>query len=296
MSQSRPARDPLNPFENRSNYVINPEDPSETMRLHLLDDLMTREMGSLFPQDFAPPAGHLVLDLACGPGGWVLTCAKDHPELEIIGVDISQKMIRYAQAQAGLRALSNANFQEMNILEPLAFPDAAFAFVNARLISGLVSKEAWPRLLQECMRVLEPGGILRLTDGEFPCTTSPAHEQLATLGARAFWVSGRSFSEDGRRIDLVVMLAQLLREAGFYRVQHQAYAMECSYGTDAYDPWIHNALIGYPLFLPFLLKEGVTTQQEFEQLYQQMTDEMQSPAFRGVHFFLSAWGSKPPAG
>lgn len=284
---------PMNPQENRSAYIINPEDPAETMRLQLLDDILTREMGSIFPPDYEPSAGHLVLDLACGPGGWALACARAYPQLEIIGVDISQKMTRYAQAQAGLLALSNASFQEMNILEHLAFPDAAFAFVNARLISGFLSKDAWAPLLQECLRVLEPGGILRLTDSDFPCTNALASEQLSTLGARAAWLDGRSFSPDGRRADIMVMLAQFLREAGFTAVKHQAYALEFSFGTEAYDPWSHNLLIGYPLFLPYLLKQGVTTHQQFDQLYRQMIEEMNSPAFRGLQFFLSSWGNKP---
>jgi len=87
----------MNPQENRSSYVINPEDPTETMRLQLLDNLLTREMGAIFPSGSEPPEGHLVLDLACGPGGWALAAAKAYPQLDLIGVDISQKMIRYAQ-------------------------------------------------------------------------------------------------------------------------------------------------------------------------------------------------------
>ncbi len=44
---------------------------------------------------------------------------------------------------------------------------------------------------------------------------------------------------------------------------------------------------------PFLLKMGVTTQEEFDHLYEQVGAEIQDPAFRGMGFFLSVWGTKP---
>lgn len=280
---------------NQHSYIVDPEDPAETMRLQLLDEILTREMGMIFPPDYKPPAGHLVLDLACGPGGWARTVAKTFPQLEVIGVDISQKMIRYAQAQTGLLALDNASFQKMDIRGPLTFPDATFAFVNARLISGLLSKEAWAPFLQECLRILEPGGILRLTDGELPFTNGLAHEQFTGLTARALWLDGRSFIPEGKHsgIGATLMLTRFLSEAGIADIKHQAYALDFSFGTEAHDSWHHNLLIAYQLLQPFLLKQGVITQTGFEQLYEQMIEELQSPDFRGVQFFLSVWGSKP---
>jgi len=181
----------------------------------------------------------------------------------------------------------------MDIRGSLTFPDATFAFINMRLISGLMSKEAWAPLLQECLRILEPGGILRLTDSEFPFTNGPVNEQLTDLGARAFWLDGRSFSPTGKRFDITVMLAKFLQDAGLAQVKHQAYALDFSFGTEAYDPWYHNLLVGYQLYLPFLLKQGVTTQKEFAQLYERLIEELRIRRFEVCSSFLSVWGSRP---
>ncbi|RAQ93993.1 hypothetical protein A4R35_00515 [Thermogemmatispora tikiterensis] len=86
------------------------------------------------------------------------------PRVEIVGIDISQQVIEYAHAQARSRALENVHFQLMNVMEPLAFPDASFAPINGRGLSGCMLPATWPRFLQECFRLLIPGGVIRLTE------------------------------------------------------------------------------------------------------------------------------------
>ncbi len=43
-----------------------------------------------FPDDFRLSQVHLVLDLACGPGGWAIDVARAYPNIDVMGVDISQ--------------------------------------------------------------------------------------------------------------------------------------------------------------------------------------------------------------
>src|SRR5690349_11281709 len=97
-----------NPYQNRSTYFINPNAPAETGRLIDLDHLLTAEMGGVFPPSLDPTPLRQVIDLACGPGGWVLKVADEFPELDVVGGDISQTMITYAQAQARSQHLENA--------------------------------------------------------------------------------------------------------------------------------------------------------------------------------------------
>jgi ubiquinone/menaquinone biosynthesis C-methylase UbiE len=84
------------------------------------------------------------------PRGWASDVARTYPQIDVVGVDISQKMIRHAQAHARTQGLDNASFQVMDVLKPLEFPDDAFEFVIARFISPFMPKEAWPNFLQEC--------------------------------------------------------------------------------------------------------------------------------------------------
>src|SRR6266567_1105699 len=252
---------PSNPLENPSTYFINPEEAAETSRLLLQDRIITKEMGGVFPASLDLSHIYTVLDLACGPGGWALDVARAYPHIDVVGVDISEKMIRYAQAQARMLGLDNASFQVMDVLKPLAFPQEAFDFVNTRFISPFMPKDAWPRLLQECVRITLPGGVIRLTDGE--------------------------------RFGTTLVLSQFLREAGLGNIQHQAYALDYSYGTEAHETMYQNTMITYPLLLPFLLKMGVTTREEFDRLYEQIAAETQEPEYRGLWFYLSVWGTKP---
>src|SRR6184192_1487479 len=57
--------------------------------------------------------------------------------------------------------------------------------------------------------------------------------------------------------------------------------------------WAFDVARVLQLLLPFLLRMGVTTQEEFDHIYQQIGVEMQEPEFRGLFFLLSARGEKP---
>jgi ubiquinone/menaquinone biosynthesis C-methylase UbiE len=284
---------PLNPSANQSTYFINPEEAEETTRLLLQDRLLTKEMGGVFPEGLDPSQIYLVLDLACGPGGWACDVARLYPQMDIIGVDISEKMMRYARAHAQAQRLDNASFQVMSVLNPLEFPDAAFDFVNARLLSGFMPMAAWPSFVQECIRITRPGGIIRLTEGEWQFANGAAFERIADMLMRAMWLDGKSFSPDGKRVGATLMISQFLRESGLLNLQHQAYGLDFSFGTEAHETTYQNFMMGYPLLSPFLVKKGVTTKEEYAQLCDQISVEMQEPTFRGLWFLLSVWGTKP---
>ena len=78
---------------NENAYIIDAESASEMARLMHQDHLMTERMGGLFPAGIDPSQVHTVLDLACGPGSWVLDVAYEYPAIEIVGTDISNRMI-----------------------------------------------------------------------------------------------------------------------------------------------------------------------------------------------------------
>lgn len=283
---------PINPSQNQSTYFINPEEAGETARLLLQDRLVTKEMGGVFPEEIDPIQFQLVLDLACGPGGWACDVARLYPQIDVIGVDISEKMIRYAQAHAQAQRLENASFQVMNVINPLEFPNAAFDFVNARLLSGFMPKTVWPSFVQECIRVTRPGGVIRLTEGEWQFANTPAFERIGDMLTQAMWQDGKSFSPDGKRVGATMMIAQFLKEYGLSNIQRHAYTLDFSFGTEAHETTYQNFMMGYPLLAPFLVKMGVVTKEDYDQLCNQLSIEMQMPAFRGLWFLLSVWGNK----
>jgi len=154
-------------------YIFNAESAAEMNRLTMQDRLLTREMGGLLPQDVDPSTIHNVLDVACGPGEWVLDLASAYRHMEVVGVDLSEKMVNYANS----RKWPHTTFHLMDVRQPLDFPDETFDFVNARLLFTFMPKDAWPRLLKECKRITRPGGYVRLTESDTLISNSPAFDK-----------------------------------------------------------------------------------------------------------------------
>lgn len=115
------SQEPSNDSKNNNTYVIDAESAAEMARLMRQDQLMTSGMGGVLPEIDLNGVQH-VLDLACGPGGWPLEVAYTYSDIEVVGVDISERMIAYASAQAQVQQRANVSFQVMDILKPLAFP------------------------------------------------------------------------------------------------------------------------------------------------------------------------------
>jgi ubiquinone/menaquinone biosynthesis C-methylase UbiE len=278
----------------KGGYVLDPESPAELARLINLDRFMTKGMGGPLSglKDFS--SIHTVLDMACGPGGWALDVAFDHPGIEVSGVDISKIMIDYANARASIQKLLNVSFGIMDITQPLDFADGTFDLVNARFLFSVLLQKQWPIFLAECTRLLRPGGILRLTeliDGG--TTTSPAKEELHAFFCQALWRTEYGFSVNGRSIGVTIVLPHLVRNAGYQEVRHFMHALEVSRGTEAYMDFYRNSEIIYQLAKPYFLGTNVTTEEEFTQFYMQMLIELGAEDFCGMWHYMTVVGVKP---
>jgi len=284
---------PMNSSQSENTYFIDHESGAEMARLLDQDRLYTEAMGGFFSERSDLSTIKRILDIGCGPGGWVQEVAFAYPEKEVVGIDSSTTMISYAQAQANVQHLENASFLVMDATEPLAFEDQSFDLVNARLIAFLTPQQ-WPGLVQECLRILRPGGILRLTECQGPgITNSAAFEQQVSFFAQALYRAGQSYSPDGRQLGIVPMLSSFLRRAGCQHIGHRAHMIDFSAGEAAHALWSRDMKVFFKLLQPFFIATGVTTQEEADKLYAQMEIDMLSDDFSGVHLFTTVWGEKP---
>ena len=115
---------------------------------------------ALFALAPAPP-GSRVLDTACGTGLVACQAARTvGPGGDVLGIDLSARMIERAQHNATRHGLTNARFERMDA-EAIACPDASFDLAYCGF--GLMYMPAPERGLGELRRVLRPGGRVGLT-------------------------------------------------------------------------------------------------------------------------------------
>lgn len=275
-------------------YVINTESGAEMARLIDQDKFLTKCMGGLFPEIPELSRVRSTLDVACGPGGWAQEMAYTYPEMQVVGIDISQRMIEYATALSQVQGLDNATFQVMDLLKPLDFPDASFDLVNARLLVGFLHADSWLPIMKEMMRVLRPGGTIRFTDFDGRLTTnSAAFEKFLDALMQAFALDGRNLNGSTHHVGITPMLGHFLQEVGCQNVQEKVHLLNFSAGTEAYASVCEDIKVGCKLIQPFLVKMKVAEPEKVEQLYQQTLAEWLSDGFRGLWYFLSVWGQKP---
>ena len=283
---------PVDPPQSGNVYISDSESGAEMVRLLDQDRLITKGMGGLFPERSNDFTGiHRVLDAACGPGGWALEVAFTHQEIEVVGFDVSEAMIDYANTQARVQGLDNASFQVMNLLKPLNFPANSFDLVNVRFVNFLPAT-AWLQFVHELARITRPGGFIRLTESEWwYFSTSPALENLNALVIQAIKVQG-GFSQTGRFTGILPMLGSLLQDAGCVNIKLISHAIDFSFGTEAYEGFRRDASVVFKLFQPFIIRMGVATQEELDKLYNQMLLDMLREDFRGLMLPLTALGQK----
>jgi len=277
------------------NYYILGDTNAEMVQLIDLDRYFNKSMGGLLPEqpDQVISRLHDVLDVACGPGGWVLELAQAYPHMQVSGIDISQGMIDYATVQAHASGLDNTHFRVANALEPLDFPDHSFDLVNARQLEGVIPTASWPVMVKEMFRITRPGGIIRLTGNEWDVSNSPALEEFNERILRGFLAFGLNHVPDDRNYGIAAWLSSYLRDAGCVNIQERPSFMDISAGAKQPNDGYKLFTVSAELIEPFFLSAGVTTKQDHERLKRQLSLEMLEDSFRGIVYTLTAWGQKP---
>lgn len=105
----------------------------------------------------ADQVGGRILEVGVGTG---ISLPGYSSQNRIIGIDLSEAMLRKAQQRVASLSLSNVEKLEVMDAEHLSFPDASFDVVVAtHVISTVPNPEA---ALDECARMLRPGGEMIL--------------------------------------------------------------------------------------------------------------------------------------
>ena len=286
---------PLNPHgENPNTYIVHDSSNRDEMaRLYLQDQLLTTSMGGALAEQPDPSSLQSILDIGCETGSWLIDVAKTYPNIPMLaGVDINGKTLDYARKQAAARGASDRiEFHVMDALGVLEFPTHTFDLVNQRYGMGFLRTWEWPDVLEQYQRVIRPGGVVRITEGEVVLeSTSPALKQLNQLLLQAMCNAGHFFEcqNDG----VTSHLTRLLHQSGYQNIQTHPHTFVYRTGTKEGQDFYEIMRLAYRTASPFLRK-WIRLPDTYDATYQQALSEMKQPDFTATWKLLTVWANTP---
>ncbi len=282
-----------NKGERTSTYMVQDSKKKAELRRQVLQGhMITAAMGGVLAEQPDPGAFRRILDIACGPGSWALDTAKTYPEMNLVGIDISSLMIDYARVQAQTQRLSDrTEFRVMDALSKLEFPDNSFDLVNLRFGVSFVRTWDWPNLLLEMQRVVCPGGVIRLTEGEISNpSASQALTELSDLFVHALYRAGHLFTQESA--GLTNRLAELLTKSWCEGVQSKFYSLIFQAGTPEIEIFKEDTRSIFQTIRPFIQK-WAGLPENYDALYRQLSEDLEQLDFSATWPHLTAWGRKP---
>jgi len=137
-------------------YIL-PEDDKEQERLDLQHEMFLKSFGQnlyLAPIDGEP---NEVLDLGTGTGLWAIQFADQHPESNVLGIDLSPIQPTWVPP--------NCKFQVDDFETPWTF-DQQFDFIHGRML--LTASADFPAFFRRAYQSTRPGGWIEMQDLYMP--------------------------------------------------------------------------------------------------------------------------------
>ena len=104
-----------------------------------------------------------MLEIGCGTGNLALLVKQMRPQLEVVGLDPDPKALARASRKARRAGLTLE--LDRGFADELPYPDGSFDRVLSSLMFHHLEADLRIASLREVLRVLRPGGSLRLMDG-----------------------------------------------------------------------------------------------------------------------------------
>ena len=102
----------------------------------LMAELAIKKVGAIRGQPVTHhPSPVKILDLCTGSGCLALALAKEFPDAQVYGSDISEIALGYARQNADLNGINNVTFLQGNLLEPLYGPGHLVPALNSSLLT-----------------------------------------------------------------------------------------------------------------------------------------------------------------
>ncbi|WGL60449.1 ubiquinone/menaquinone biosynthesis methyltransferase [Pigmentibacter sp. JX0631] len=114
------------------------------------------------------PQNSKLLDLATGTADIILGIAPKRPDLEIVGIDISEAMLEIAEEKIKKKASLYRDNIELKKASALKIPYPDNTFHTITICWGIRSLKPYSAALREIHRVLKPGGHVLIVENGKP--------------------------------------------------------------------------------------------------------------------------------
>ncbi|KAI3556653.1 hypothetical protein CABS03_00933 [Colletotrichum abscissum] len=154
----------------------------------------------------------LVLDVGTGTGLWAIEFGDEHPEAEVLGIDLSAAQPEFVPP--------NVKFEIDDIEEPWTF-SRPFDYIHSRLMTSSLAD--WKKYLQNCYDNLAPGGYLELNEMDLIPTSDDGTLTDDLAFTKSLRLLGEAMGKLGRPYQDIPELKDMMVEIGFCDVVLERY-------------------------------------------------------------------------
>ncbi len=267
----------------------------EVKRMLRLDRLLCEELRGPLPREIEMRRVRKVLDVACGPGGWVHEMATRYPRIQISGIDNNPYYISQARLITG--GMRNVNFQVQDMVQMGQVPPFqphSFDLIHLRFVAAEVHFQQFAGLIETLKRLSKPGGVIVWREAELPLTSSPALDTLEGALLSALQHAGRSFAPGySLTAGIAVWMRFWLRRAGFCNVRDLSRQIDVGYGSRAHGTFCEQVLQFALQIRPLVLQMEVMTEHDYDVAIRRLGDEIVDKHFRGMVPIHALTGQHP---
>ncbi|EFH84692.1 class I SAM-dependent methyltransferase [Ktedonobacter racemifer] len=297
-----PFYTPSDPLVLDEEVLVLPIHPLEWRRRTQQARMLLQHCGTPLPERHEGRPLARILELSIDPHGeWLRQVASLHPTTEVIGVTSQEMYARQAAFFAAVQGCRNVHVQVCPLSRPLPFPAESMDLINGRFLHASLPEHLWPLLLEECVRLLRPGGVLHLLECLRGESTSAAAGTLYAAYRHSLErrrVASRPSLPGARTIRAFQPehLPLRLAKAGLVAVEQQKSLLDFSAGMPFHGTLREQADDFFQLVAPLCTHHHAPLSLEaYQQAYHEMQLELLEPTFRGYWHLCALWGYKPYA-
>ncbi|GHO79381.1 hypothetical protein KSD_71520 [Ktedonobacter sp. SOSP1-85] len=295
-----PFYTPSDPLVVDEEVLVSPVHPLEWRRRTQQARMLLQHFHAPLPEHHESVPMARILELSIDPHGeWLRQVASLKPDTHVIGITSQQMYARQATFFAAVQRCHNMHVQVCPLSLPLPFPAESLNLIHGSFIYASLPEHLWPLLLEECFRLLRPGGVLHLLECGRGESTSAAAGALCAAYRHSLELRRNASrpSIPGARTVRAFQPEHLptrLAKTGFIAVEQQESLLDFSAGTPFHGTLRDQADDFFQLVAPLCTHHTAPLSlEDYQRAYHEMQLELLETTFRGYWHLCIIRGYKP---